>query len=249
MIPCLNEEKYIGTILNDLKNQTKKPNKVIIADADSSDNTKKVITSFKKDLKIKLIKGDMPWTSRNRGARLSSKNALVFFFDADVSIDKDFIENAIKEMQNKKLDGSTCHNLPFYRKWEKGYKNKFFRSVDSFYYFMHNLGLDFLAFFKFPVATGTCIISTRKAFDKAEGFPEHMTAFEDSEFARRVSKNDKFGILKSVKVKVSTRRFDSKGRFVFQLKLLLYAVLFPLFNINKQMQYFDKRKKRKKKSK
>ena len=58
-----NEEENIIETLNALKNQTKKPDEVIIVDGGSTDKTKKIIKKYK-GLPIKLIE----WEKQVRDA-------------------------------------------------------------------------------------------------------------------------------------------------------------------------------------
>jgi glycosyltransferase involved in cell wall biosynthesis len=61
VIPCKNEENYIGDLLNSLKNQKDIEGvRIFIADAGSTDNTINIIKSFTDILSIKLIKGGLP---------------------------------------------------------------------------------------------------------------------------------------------------------------------------------------------
>ena len=49
IIPTLNEQNYIGNLLNDLTLQTYKDFEVIIVDGKSKDDTKKIVDKFRKD--------------------------------------------------------------------------------------------------------------------------------------------------------------------------------------------------------
>jgi len=55
----------------------------------------------------------------------------------------------------------------------------------------------------------------KELFDRSKGFDESLVAFEDSEFAKRLSKYGDFNVIKNPKIFVSTRRFDNKGRLFF----------------------------------
>ena len=93
VIPAYNEQKYISRLLLDLEGQSAKPDKVIVADASDDDKTRREARKYKRKLDLSIIKGGLPAESRNKGAKLATADAIVFFFDADVSIEKDFIVN------------------------------------------------------------------------------------------------------------------------------------------------------------
>lgn len=92
IIPAKNEEAYISRLLIDLNSQLL-PNelerlKVIIADAQSTDLTKKVIrycSNICKKLDISIIDGGTVSVGRNNGFRKSDTD-VVIFIDADVRL-------------------------------------------------------------------------------------------------------------------------------------------------------------------
>ena len=237
--PCLDEERYITTLLADLAKQTREPDLVLIADAGSTDNSLQIIKNFRLSLNIKVIKGGIPAFGRNQGGRLAPKGSLLFFLDSDVSLEPDFFEKVVAEMKARGLESGTCANIPFYRSWEKGANSWWIRVFDLWFYWWHNSFLHITTWFHYPVATGTFIASTKSGFDKINGYNEEIGFAEDSDFSNRVSKVCKWGVLKSVRVLVSTRRFDSKGRLWFPIKVGVYALLFRVFNLGKNWKYFD----------
>ncbi len=239
VIPCLNEQRYISTVLDDLSAQTVKPTWVFVADAGSKDGTVGEIRKRQKRLNVEVVQGGLPAKGRNAGARACPKDSIIFFLDADVSIDKKFIETAIREMKARGLEAATCPNIPFYRAGEKGYKNALIRFCDRLIYVTHNFSLRASRLFRFPLATGTCIIATRAVFDKINGFDEKVKAFEDSDFVYSAFKAGKYGVLRNVRVLVSTRRFDKKGRFIFPLKIIFYGFFLRMSKSQSQMEYFD----------
>lgn len=236
-MPCLNEEKYICTILKDLSWQTKKPDKVIIADAGSTDKTLKIIKKFKK-LNIEVINGGWPATGRNNGAKLCPKNSLIYFMDADISIPKDFIKKTSEEFIKKNLDCAATKNKPFYRKWEKGYKNSFIRLMDNLIYTVTNQAIVIFSFLGLPLAIGTCMLAKKELVEKIKGFDVEKSPVEDVDFAQRAAKNGKFGVLKPL-VRISTRRFDKNNRHFFLFQIFLRAVIFSKLGLSKKLKYFD----------
>src|SRR5450432_1023894 len=94
VIPCRNEEKYIGKLLESVSQQTivNKNIPVFIADANSTDNTLRVIQSFQEKLNIQLVEGGYPPTGRNNGAKKVTTK-YILFLDADIELgEKDSLE-------------------------------------------------------------------------------------------------------------------------------------------------------------
>jgi len=104
IIPTLNEEKYLPKLLESIKKQDFKDYEVIVADAGSTDNTKKIAKKFK----ARVVKGGMPGPGRNRGAE-AAKGELLFFFDSDVKLPKGFLKKAHDEMEKRFLEGISPH--------------------------------------------------------------------------------------------------------------------------------------------
>ena len=79
VIPVKNEEKNIPVILESIKKQTYKPYEVIVSDADSKDNTRKIA----KEYGARVVEGGIPAIGRNNGFNAAQKD-IVIFMDADV---------------------------------------------------------------------------------------------------------------------------------------------------------------------
>lgn len=72
VIPCKNEEKYIGELLNSLTHQ-------------KGISTKSIISKYKNQLNLNVIDGGLPAIGRNNGAK-SSKHDYILFLDADKTL-------------------------------------------------------------------------------------------------------------------------------------------------------------------
>ena len=84
VIPCKNEEKYIGNLLESLSQQNSIGGvRILIADADSTDNTVAVVKLYDDLLNIELIPGGPVSVGRNNGAKLVT-TPYILFLDADV---------------------------------------------------------------------------------------------------------------------------------------------------------------------
>src|SRR5687767_12321066 len=107
IIPTFNEERDLPKLLASIANQTMQPSEIIVSDAFSEDNTRKIAESYG----AKVIEGGLPAASRNNGARLA-KSPVILFLDADVILPKPFLEKCFNEMTRRKLDITSCFLLP-----------------------------------------------------------------------------------------------------------------------------------------
>lgn len=110
-IPARNEEGNILFILNDLLKQTHKNIEVLVYNDQSTDNTLAIVKSFKeKGLHLKILDGGIlpsGWNGKNNACNEMSKLAkaeYILFVDADVRLEKNAIESAIRTMKKEKLD-------------------------------------------------------------------------------------------------------------------------------------------------
>lgn len=106
VIPIYNAEKYLNRCLNSIKEQSNFNDlEIIIVNDESIDNSKKIISDFKKKNKnviVKNIKHSGVSKARNVGIDLAS-NKYISFLDADDYIDPDYYTSIIKEI-NKNDD-------------------------------------------------------------------------------------------------------------------------------------------------
>ena len=105
VIPCKNEELYIGKTLQSISDQIKVNKlRVIIADANSTDNTRQVIARCQKqlsNLRIEIIDGGPVAVGRNKGAELVT-TPYVLFIDADTEL----VEPDILRSEEPRLNSS-----------------------------------------------------------------------------------------------------------------------------------------------
>ena len=103
VVPCKNEENYIGHLLSALVNQNIGDTKIIIADC-STDKTRDVINTYKSSLNIEVIEGGPVCIAKNNGARLV-KTPYILFIDSDVRFFSDtVILDSVTELENNNLD-------------------------------------------------------------------------------------------------------------------------------------------------
>jgi glycosyltransferase involved in cell wall biosynthesis len=220
IIIAYNEEKFLPGILQSLRNQTRDNFEVIVVDSNSSDKTESIAQEWASEfreftyLKLDAVRG--PAYGRNKGAEAAKYERLVFF-DADTSVNTNFIELIDAEITKKNLDVATC---PI-RILEGGLSSRFAA-------FFLNSSMILLR----PVYSsgyGACFISTRAAHQFVNGFDEEIGLCEDCNYIKKARRNKTFsyGIL-SPCFYTSNRRAASDGEVRFMLryiKIHLYRML------------------------
>lgn len=111
LIPARNEEKKIGTLLDELIRQNYSNTEILVYDDSSSDRTASLTEVFQnKDKRIKLFRGsDLPdgWLGKNNACHqlsLRASGEYLLFIDADVTVKPGLLKNALSHMQVKDLD-------------------------------------------------------------------------------------------------------------------------------------------------
>jgi len=211
IIPSFNEEKYLPKLLDCIKKQTYKNYEIIVADANSKDKTKSIARKYG----CKIVKGGLPAVGRNKGAKIAKGNILLFL-DADVQFAKDFLKNAIGEIEKRNLDVAGYYIKPLGN-----------NVIDKIFFRIFNLWT-FVTQFFYPNASGGGIFCKKWLHKKVKGFDDTIKLSEDMDYVKRCSKFGKFRILKSARPFISMRRFEKEGRFKVGFKLLLSA-LYRLF--------------------
>ena len=107
-IPCFNAEKHIEECIKSVLSQTYHIDEILIIDDGCTDKTIEKASKYSvKILRNKKNKGLA--FSRNKGT-LKAKNEFVASIDADVVLDKKWLENLMKDFTSKEIAGA-CGNL------------------------------------------------------------------------------------------------------------------------------------------
>lgn len=215
IIPTLNEEKYLPSLLESIqKNLTTRPGlvEIIVADAGSKDKTIEIA----KEYDCKIVKGGTPAKGRNKGAK-TAEGDLFLFLDADVILPEKFFERALKEFKERNLDVATFCLQPQTKRKTK----KFL--FDVFY------NLPILISEKILSHASQAILVKKDIFQKLGRFDEEIKFAEDHSFVRKAKKIGNFGILRSVKVLSSLRRFEKDGWVKTYLKYILAEIYMIFF--------------------
>ena len=115
VIPALNEEKYIGKCLESLLelNTPLESYEAIVVDNGSTDRTVEIAYSFKDRMKLKIFEkpGINISALRNFGVKHAS-GEVIGFLDADCTVSKDWLNNAVKQ-----LEAELDHQLEMHPEW------------------------------------------------------------------------------------------------------------------------------------
>lgn len=208
IIPTLNEEKYLPKLLAHLSKQTYTDFEVIVVDAHSEDKTQSVVNgrmaSFsKKHVNLQLIisKKRNVSAQRNLGAKKARGNYL-FFFDADVSFEKDYLERVVRRIKNE--------DISFVTTWvDVDSKDP----QDKLIAFLHNMLFEVSSFIEMDFVPGFNCIVYKQLFNTIGGFSEKVVIAEDQHFAHKAREiGTQLTILKEPRIIFSLRRYREEGR-------------------------------------
>lgn len=205
IIPAYNEGKYLPKLLKSIKNQTVKPEEVIVVDAYSDDNTAAIVK--RNGYTIVHTSKRNPAHSRNLGANLASGKILLFL-DADVVLPRTFLEKSLTEMVNEDLDVASCFVHPISSK-----------KADVLLHTLVNYYMTFTKSF-FQHAPGFCIFAYKDIHEQIKGFDESVYLAEDHGYVQKAAKIGMFSYLNSHKIPVSVRRLEHEGRWTIATKYI-----------------------------
>lgn len=234
IIPTLNEQNFLPFLLKSIKDSlATRPGlvEVIVADAGSEDKTKEIAKKYN----CKIVNGGLPAVGRNKGAK-KAKGDLLLFLDADVILPKDFFKRALEEFKKKNLDVAAF-------RLEPQSKRKIHKIIYEIFY-----NWVILVSEKYLAHGAQAILVKKDIYEIVGGFDEEIKFAEDQSFIRKAKKFGNFGILRSVKVLSSIRRFEKEGWIPLYLKYVLAEIYMILFgdikkNIFKyEFGHFEKRK-------
>jgi len=101
IIPTLNEEKSLPTLLDCLKSQNYKDIEIIVSDGNSTDKTIDIAKMYK--CKTMVSKKRSPSSQRNEGVKIA-QGELILFLDADTLLPSNFLQEVIDEFNKRRLD-------------------------------------------------------------------------------------------------------------------------------------------------
>ena len=203
IIPTLQEEAAIGSLLSYLRRHTSPDTEIVVADGGSTDGTQSI--ACKAGAKVIACTQRGRAFQMNRGAEAATGDVL-YFLHADTLPPADF-EASIKMAVTQQC-GSGCFRLVF----------------DSRHWFLR-LNAWFTRFNLDAVRFGDQSLFVEKnIFAQAGGFNEKMLLLEDQEIIARLRRLASFKVLPQC-VTTSSRKYKQVGTFKLQAGyFLIYAL-------------------------
>lgn len=221
IIPCKNEEKYIGKLLDSLVKQELQNNvEIIISDANSTDNTLNIISKYYNILpNLKVIEGGLPSYGRNVGA-IESCGDVLLFLDSDCYFkDNSLIKKSLRRFKKFNADILGCLlNI------ENNIGVKLIYSLCNLTFYLSKLDK--------PFVVGTYMMIKRDIFFKVGGFDESLMHCEDYFLSKQIDR-DKY-IIQNSFVYTDDRRFKKTGL----ISMVKYFIKNTIMKNN--IEYFKK---------
>ena len=195
IIPTYNEENYLPILLESIESQGFDDYEVIVADANSNDDTVLIAENYN----CKVVEGGMPGVGRNKGAEVA-KGEILLFLDSDLELSPNYLEELVTEFEDENIGiGITKMNPISDRKRHK---------------ILHDLAnLFMIASEKIKPHGAGCygIVTKKELHDEYSGFDETLTFGEDTDYIERIGKEEKFKVLRNPVINVSVRRLEEEG--------------------------------------
>ena len=176
VIPCKNEEHYIGFVLSSLSQQIGiGRTRIIVADANSTDNTRTIVRQYQEKLNIEIIEGGTVSVGRNNGAKLVT-TPYILFLDADVKLfNSRTISDTLYQMQTFNLDLMTLKIKNYGTDWRASFLFSAFNVINK------------IMTKKTPFAIGAFFLTRRDTFEYLGGFPSKYDTSEDYILSKQYS--------------------------------------------------------------
>ncbi len=167
VVTTKDEAKNINTCLASIENQTYKNKEIIVVDNNSTDLTKKLAKAYTDHI---YNKGPERSQQRNYGLLEKSKGDYLLYLDADMILEKNLLEESIKQIQQVKADAL---HIP-----ERILGESFFSRVRNYE----------RSFYNGTVIDGARLF-TKEAFIKTGGFNKEVVGQEDWEMDLQIKKS------------------------------------------------------------
>jgi glycosyltransferase involved in cell wall biosynthesis len=198
VVPALNEERYIMSVIKGIRSQTFKDFEVIFVDGKSTDRTVQiarphgnVIVQRKKNI----------GAARNAGAR-AARGRIILFTNADTMASRGLLASYRRLFTDRRVVAATGPLVPL----EKA--SGFMR----FCYWFASVVLAKASFVTGkPAISGSNFAVRRSAFINCGGFDESLATYEDLDLAHRLSSMGRVLYANDAVVATSTRRIARWG--------------------------------------
>ena len=207
IIPTLNEEKLLPNLINQLSDPQLKQKynyEIIISDGGSTDKTIEIILPQTDIIKVHTAHQRQNIAmGRNVGASYANGDILIFLNGDIILTDVDeFFTYTENNFTNSDYAAMTCVVKVF--KDEEKLSDLIFHSVYNTYFYLLNL-------FGIGMGRGECQVIKKKYFELVNGNNTELTAGEDFDLFKRISRHGKILFAKRLCVYESPRRYRKIG--------------------------------------
>jgi len=196
IIPILNEAKTIGKLLQYLIDNASKKNdlEIIVVDGGSTDNSQKIVQTFKNVNLLNYEKGRAK--QMNLGAK-HANNELLYFLHADSFPPKYYDKHILDEIE--KGNNAGCFRMRF----------------DNKHWWLRLAS--WLTQFRWRACRGgdQSQFITKALFDDIGGFDDRYIIYEDNILINELYKRNEFVVINK-KLKTSARRYEEHGVWKLQ---------------------------------
>lgn len=197
IIPTYNEEEYLPKLLESIKSQDFTDYEVIVADAQSNDDTREIAEEYG----CIVVEGGLPGPGRNSGAAVA-KGEILLFLDSDLELTENYLTNVIEEFEAEGLGIAITQMTPLSEKKRDKYLHDL---ANWFMIAVENIK---------PHGAGCYgIISRKELHEKCNGYDENLSFGEDTDYIERLAEISEFKVLRNAKIGVSTRRLEEEGLY------------------------------------
>ena len=237
IIPVYMEEKILDKTLSVYTSEMRRKYNVelIVSDGGSTDNTVEIAEKFADKIVIHKEKRRQTIAEgRNRGADVAHGDILVFINGDTVPANPAFFFEFISNIKNDNCKYKSSVALAC--TVSVAPNEKLFK--DSVFYTVHNAYVRFLNAIGMGMGRGECQIVHSDTFKKVGGYNSDLTAGEDFDLYRRISKVGKISFAKDITVLESPRRFRKFGyiRIVSSWIINSLSVMFLNRSVSKEWE-------------
>lgn len=200
IIPCYNEEKYLGNCLRSLSQQTtNQPFEIIVVDNTSTDDTTQIAQQFSAALPLHVItereKGR--GAARDTGCR-AAMGEIILTTDADGVVPGNWIDIMIAGFEDPAVVGvtGTCYIAD--QSWVA---NTVFNIIQPSITLIHRM-----VFGSFWVL-GSNGGFRKSTYEKMGGYNRELNSQEDTQFSLQLQRYGKIKYIRNSRVQTSGRRF------------------------------------------
>lgn len=210
VVPAFNEEKYIGSCLDELITTAGNDiYEIIVVDNASTDKTATIAKRYKG---VKVVKENQKGLTKARQAGLlAAKGDLIAYIDADTHVKKGWFHRVIREFEkNPRLVClSAPYNLYDVSQWKRVLVWSWWNLLA---YPTYRLLMQYMVL-------GASFVAKRSVLLKIGGFDESVAFYgEDTNIARRLHKVGKVKFMRRSFVNSSARRLEAEGLLKMGLK-------------------------------